>query len=252
VLLRAPLRRGSHRARTHPGHSRTRNPRIGAESSGPIWSLLVVNWLDEAAPRGAAGGPSEQPLRLRSTPWTPRWRRIRRRYCGRMPRRGVRAAARHRRTRAGAQPSHLVPPSIQVRCADLRTSLWAAERLWSDCRLLGHGEPGHQRLQGGHAPAESSRSLRSSAMIARWVREGCLRGLSRSDELPPGPDARERFVGGMRLGALPWSFNATWPLAVLELHEVAVRVVTRGRLLRALAPQPGQSPPTPQPICGLR
>lgn len=61
-------------------------------------------------------------------------------------------------------------------------------------------------------------------------------GLSPADVLPAASAPDRRFVGGMRVGALLTSFNATWRLVVLELHGDGLRLVTRGRLLRAIAP----------------
>lgn len=61
-------------------------------------------------------------------------------------------------------------------------------------------------------------------------------GLNRSGVLADSSEADQRFVGGMRVGGLLRSFNATLPLAVLELHATGLRIRTRGRLLRALAP----------------
>jgi len=40
----------------------------------------------------------------------------------------------------------------------------------------------------------------------------------------------------MRVGGILRSFNATWPLATLELHSTGLRIGTRGRILKALAP----------------
>jgi hypothetical protein len=61
--------------------------------------------------------------------------------------------------------------------------------------------------------------------------------LNRASVLPATSEPDRRFVGGMRVGGgLRWSFNATWPLAVLELHDDGLRLVTRGRLMRSIAP----------------
>lgn len=61
-------------------------------------------------------------------------------------------------------------------------------------------------------------------------------GLNRSEVLPIDSEADQEFVGGMRVGRLLRSFNATLPLAVLELHPTGLRIRTRGRILRAVAP----------------
>jgi len=61
-------------------------------------------------------------------------------------------------------------------------------------------------------------------------------GLNRSDVLPDGSEADQHFVGGMRVGGLLRSFNATLPLAVLELHTTGLRIRTRGRCLQSVAP----------------
>lgn len=61
-------------------------------------------------------------------------------------------------------------------------------------------------------------------------------GLNRSGVLADSSEADQRFVGGMRVGGLLRSFNATMPLAVLELYASGLRIRTRGRFLRTLAP----------------
>lgn len=57
-------------------------------------------------------------------------------------------------------------------------------------------------------------------------------GMSRTQVLPSDSQAEQRVIGGMRVGR--FAFNATWPLAALELHEAGLRVATR-RLLKLMA-----------------
>ena len=61
-------------------------------------------------------------------------------------------------------------------------------------------------------------------------------GFDRSDVLPDSSEADQQFVGGMKVGGLLRSFNATLPLAVLELHTTGLRIRARGRFLQSVAP----------------